>query len=89
METDSPYLAPVPHRGKRNESSYLDLVVGKLVIFTIKILQKLIELQVKMLIKFSESNFTQSHKNRKDRNEYHYGLFFKNFLLLRKNLFLL
>jgi TatD DNase family protein len=31
LETDSPYLAPVPYRGKRNESSYLDLVVGKLV----------------------------------------------------------
>lgn len=31
LETDSPYLAPVPHRGKRNESSYLDLVAGKLV----------------------------------------------------------
>ncbi len=31
LETDSPYLAPVPHRGRRNESSYLDLVVGKLV----------------------------------------------------------
>lgn len=23
LETDSPYLAPVPHRGKRNESSYI------------------------------------------------------------------
>ncbi|MBC7557349.1 MAG: TatD family hydrolase [Chryseobacterium sp.] len=31
LETDSPYLAPVPFRGKRNESSYLGLVVGKLV----------------------------------------------------------
>jgi TatD DNase family protein len=31
LETDSPYLAPVPFRGKRNESSYLDLVVRKLV----------------------------------------------------------
>ncbi|KQT26037.1 hydrolase TatD [Chryseobacterium sp. Leaf405] len=31
LETDSPYLAPVPNRGKRNESSYLDLVAGKLV----------------------------------------------------------
>ena len=30
LETDSPYLAPVPHRGKRNEVSYLDLVVEKL-----------------------------------------------------------
>ena len=26
LETDSPYLAPVPHRGKRNESSFLPLV---------------------------------------------------------------
>lgn len=31
LETDSPYLAPVPHRGKRNESAYLNLVAGKLV----------------------------------------------------------
>lgn len=30
LETDSPYLAPVPFRGKRNESSYLVNVVGKL-----------------------------------------------------------
>jgi TatD DNase family protein len=26
LETDSPYLAPVPHRGKRNESSYLCII---------------------------------------------------------------
>lgn len=30
LETDSPYLAPVPYRGKRNESSYLVYVVAKL-----------------------------------------------------------
>ncbi len=30
LETDSPYLAPVPYRGKRNESSYLVNVVDKL-----------------------------------------------------------
>src|SRR5690554_1712927 len=29
LETDSPYLSPVPHRGKRNESSYLKLVAEK------------------------------------------------------------
>ena len=29
LETDSPYLAPVPYRGKRNESSYLSLVLAK------------------------------------------------------------
>ncbi|WP_445383177.1 TatD family hydrolase [Robiginitalea sp. IMCC43444] len=30
LETDSPYLAPVPYRGKRNESSYLREVLKKL-----------------------------------------------------------
>lgn len=30
LETDSPYLAPVPHRGKRNESSYTVLIAEKL-----------------------------------------------------------
>lgn len=29
LETDSPYLAPVPFRGKRNESSYLMMVAEK------------------------------------------------------------
>jgi TatD DNase family protein len=32
LETDSPYLTPVPFRGKRNESSYLKCVVEKLAI---------------------------------------------------------
>jgi len=31
LETDSPYLAPTPYRGKRNESSYITKVVDKLV----------------------------------------------------------
>ena len=30
LETDAPYLAPVPHRGERNDSSYLPLVVAKI-----------------------------------------------------------
>lgn len=30
LETDSPYLTPVPFRGKRNESSYLKYVVNKI-----------------------------------------------------------
>ncbi len=30
LETDAPYLAPVPYRGKRNESGYLKFVVEKL-----------------------------------------------------------
>ncbi len=30
LETDSPYLTPVPHRGKPNESSYLIYVANKI-----------------------------------------------------------
>ena len=30
LETDSPYLAPTPYRGKRNDSSYLIHIVDKL-----------------------------------------------------------
>jgi TatD DNase family protein len=26
LETDAPYLAPVPYRGKRNESAYIPLI---------------------------------------------------------------
>jgi len=30
LETDSPYLAPTPHRGQRNESSYIPLIAKRL-----------------------------------------------------------
>lgn len=30
LETDAPYLAPIPYRGKRNESSYLIPIIAKL-----------------------------------------------------------
>lgn len=30
LETDAPYLAPVPHRGRRNEPAFLTLVVERL-----------------------------------------------------------
>ncbi len=30
LETDSPYLAPVPHRGKRNEPSYIPIIAQKI-----------------------------------------------------------
>lgn len=29
-ETDSPYLSPVPHRGRRNESAYIPIIVAKI-----------------------------------------------------------
>ena len=33
LETDAPYLAPMPHRGKRNEPAYLRLIAQKLADF--------------------------------------------------------
>jgi TatD DNase family protein len=30
LETDSPYLAPVPHRGKRNEPANIPLIAAKI-----------------------------------------------------------
>lgn len=30
LETDAPYLAPVPYRGKRNESTYLPLIAQRI-----------------------------------------------------------
>lgn len=30
LETDAPYLSPVPYRGKRNETSYISLVAEKI-----------------------------------------------------------
>jgi len=30
LETDAPYLPPVPYRGKRNESSYIPIIGQKL-----------------------------------------------------------
>ena len=30
IETDAPYLAPTPHRGKRNEPSFTTLITAKI-----------------------------------------------------------
>jgi TatD DNase family protein len=30
VETDSPYMTPVPHRGKRNDSGYLPIIIQKI-----------------------------------------------------------
>ena len=30
LETDAPYLAPIPYRGKRNESEFIPLIAQKI-----------------------------------------------------------
>jgi TatD DNase family protein len=30
LETDCPYLAPIPHRGERNEPAYVELTAQRL-----------------------------------------------------------
>ena len=43
METDSPYLAPVPYRGKRNEPGYLSKVLAKMAEIYDKTQQQIVE----------------------------------------------
>ncbi len=43
LETDAPYLAPVPYRGKRNESSYLTIITKKVATITNTTVEKVAE----------------------------------------------
>ena len=51
IETDSPYLAPVPNRGKKNEPSF--------VIYTAEKLANIKEIMVDELINVTTSNFNK------------------------------
>ncbi len=44
IETDSPYLTPVPHRGKRNESCYIPVIAKKIAELTGKDIKKIEEI---------------------------------------------
>lgn len=44
LETDAPYLAPVPFRGKRNESSYIIYVAEKLALIKEKTVEEIAEI---------------------------------------------
>jgi TatD DNase family protein len=44
LETDAPYLAPVPHRGKRNEPAYIKLIAEKLSLICDCTIEKIAEL---------------------------------------------
>ena len=44
LETDSPYLAPTPHRGKRNSTEYIPLIAQKLAESTGHTLEQIAEI---------------------------------------------
>jgi TatD DNase family protein len=46
LETDGPYLAPVPHRGKRNSPEYIPLIAEKVAEFTQSSLEKVSEVTI-------------------------------------------
>ena len=51
IETDSPFLAPVPNRGKKNEPSYIDFTAAKLA--------KIKEISKSKLIEITTNNFNK------------------------------
>lgn len=51
LETDSPYLTPVPHRGKPNESSYLIHIAQKLADIKQVTIEKLAEISTENSVK--------------------------------------
>ncbi|NVK53570.1 MAG: TatD family hydrolase [Flavobacteriaceae bacterium] len=44
LETDAPYLAPTPYRGKRNESSYITQIIEKLAAIYGKTFEKIAQI---------------------------------------------
>ena len=52
VETDAPYLAPVPHRGKRNESAFLPNTVERLALVRGTTSMALAELTARNAIRF-------------------------------------
>lgn len=57
LETDAPFLAPVPYRGRRNEPAYLETIVQKIEEITVLSSEKIKEITSKNAIKFF--NFKQ------------------------------
>jgi TatD DNase family protein len=56
LETDGPYLAPVPHRGKTNEPAYLDLIATKIAEVYAVSKEKVIEITYNNALKIINSN---------------------------------
>jgi len=58
LETDSPYLTPVPHRGKRNESSYITFVAQKIAEIKGISIEEVAEVTTKNAIEIFNTNHT-------------------------------
>lgn len=58
LETDSPYLAPEPYRGKRNEPSYTELVASKIAEIKGISKEKVIEITTQNAIRQFDLNIT-------------------------------
>ncbi|MCB0479883.1 MAG: TatD family hydrolase [Flavobacteriales bacterium] len=54
LETDSPYLAPVPYRGKRNESAYLEIIAQRVA--------DIYEMPIEELSRITEANTDEIFK---------------------------
>jgi len=60
LETDSPYLAPVPYRGKRNEPAYVPLVAKKLAEVKDLPPERVMEITTENALRLFNSNRTAS-----------------------------
>ncbi len=60
LETDAPYLAPVPFRGKRNEPAYLKYVVEKLAVLK--------DVSIEHVAEITERNVWELFSKREARN---------------------
>ena len=57
VETDCPYMAPVPHRGKRNQSDYIEYIIEKISEIkgkTIGEIEDITALNIKQLLKINK-----------------------------------
>ena len=62
IETDSPYLAPVPHRGQRNEPSYVSYIAAKGA--------EVLKVDESVFRKETTKNFYTLFAKARDENEY-------------------
>ena len=65
LETDCPYLAPVPHRGKRNEPAYLRITaekVAELKGLSVEDVGRITSLNAKRLFGFGQEDQAAEHR---------------------------